>query len=68
MSESLERLLQLCKDNPELAKLVEALSIMESLQQSANAASQAQNDQRILSRTTYDIQVTFDDSLRSIHV
>ena len=63
MSETLERLLQLCKENPDLAKVVEAFSIMSTLERSAFEASKGQDKQMVISRNTADISISFRDKL-----
>lgn len=59
MDEHLEKLQQLCKDNPDLAKIVEAYTIMDMLECNARTASKVHNSRAVTSRNTSDISLTF---------
>jgi hypothetical protein len=67
MDEHLEKLQQLCKENPDLAKIVEAYTIMDMLERNARTASKVQNNKTVTSRNTSDISLTFRGKPTKLH-
>lgn len=61
MDETLEKLQQLYKDNLDLAKIVEAYTIMDLLEQNTRTVAKVQNRRTVTSRNTAVISLTFRD-------
>jgi hypothetical protein len=62
MDEHLEKLQQLCKDNPDLVKIVEAYTIMDMLERTTRVAgAKVQNRRTVTSANTAGISLTFGE-------
>ncbi len=65
MDDFLDKLQQLYKDNPHLAKVVEAYSIMDSLHHKMPGALSVQNQRKAVSQNTSDITIKVSDTTSS---